>query len=102
MIRILPTAWLRADSPFATVFPDGAPVQGPITAPGRFAGDTEGFYRCDFARCTDEQRAAVAEMVAKACGGTAAEALAHWQREGFMPLRERHVESVSCDGRLLL
>jgi hypothetical protein len=100
----IPTlAHLRKDSEFAAIFPDGAPVQGPLEQMGRFAGAGEqGFYRCDFVRCTEEQRAAVAKLVARACGGTADEVLAHWRAEGFLPLRVRHVESVSFDGRLML
>lgn len=95
-------AHLRADSPFASIFPDGCPVQGPIEAAGRFDGHVEEFYRCDFARCSDEQRQRVAEIVGGRVGDVAATVLAHWQAEGFLPLRARHVESVSFDGRLLL
>lgn len=96
------TAHLRPDSPFAPIFPDGCPVQGPIEAPGRFDGAVEGFYRCDFKRCSETQRARVVDLVVAACGGTPAEALAHWAAEGFLPLRARHVESVSFDARLML
>ena len=101
MTRNPPTARLRPDSAFAPVFPDGCPIQSPIPEQGRFAGDVEDFYRCDFARCSEEQRQSVAELVAQACGATAAEVLAHWQSESFLPLRGRNVEGTSFDTRLL-
>lgn len=102
MTPVPTTAWLKLDSELADLFPDGCPIQGPLEQMGRFAGEEEGFYRCDFLRCSEEQRAGVAARVARACGGTKDEVLAHWRHEGFMPLRVRHVESVSFDGRLML
>jgi hypothetical protein len=102
MTPVPTTAWLRKDSPFAAIFPDGCPVQGPIESAGRFDGEVEGFYRCDFLRCTPKQRDDVAARVASASGSPIVDVLAHWQHEGFLPLRARHVESFSFDGRLML
>ena len=92
---------LRADSPFAAIFPAGAPISSPVAERGSFDGEEEDFYRCSFAWSTPEQRMAVARLVARRGGGHAAEVLRDWRELRWLPLRARHVASIQVDGRLL-
>lgn len=94
-------ATLRVSSPLAVIFPAGAPVDLFAAQRGSFAGVSEAFYRVSWNRCSETQRQAVADLVAAQCGGTAAEVLTDWMLRGWLPLRERHVSSVSFDARLV-
>jgi len=98
-------AHLKEDSPFYPMFEGGkAPIQN-ILIPQRGMMEGSGeedFYRLDVRRCSEEQIKGIAAFVAKQCNGTAEEVERSMRREGFIPLRQRHVSSTSSDSMAFL
>lgn len=100
-------AYLKTDSPWHAVFPDGVPIIN-ILVPntGVMEGDRgnapQEYYKVDVAKLPPAKLEEVCERVARQCGGSRFEVCAAIERDGFIPLRAIHVSSVVTDSRAFL
>lgn len=99
-------AHLKPGSPLYSVFERGmAPLRHFMVRRGNFLNEgPEDFYELDLTQLSEAQIKTISEMMAERPGapGSAAEAEAFMRREGFLPIRARHVQSVSADMRAFI
>ncbi len=93
-------AYLREDSPFFPIFEGGlVPIKN-ILVPNQVrleGSDETSAYMLDWAKCSDAQRAQIAEIVTKLRGGSPNEFLEHMNGGGDMPIRVSQTTGCETD-----
>lgn len=102
-------AHLNTTSPFYRLFPDGCPIknillpQPAICEGSREDGCAEDVYMVDLDKLSEDKFNELARMVHEQCDpGTSLEVAKKEMKARGLPLRARHVSSVSTDSRFFL
>lgn len=98
-------AHLKPESPFYPLFSGGlVPIRNILVSrTGLMEGDgVQEYYDVDVPKLSETQRRQIATMVSQQCGGTSAEVEVDMISRGVIPLRAKHVRSVSTDSMAFL